>query len=105
MRGSQGHDRSCPIASNDPKSGLEKVVAEILFEGAPYAGDMRATVARVVVLQQKGRALDVVIVRSSQFQAPRPAKANLVETGLLESAEVLDGKAFVQHAQIRVDDF
>ena len=66
--------------------------------------DMRAAVARVVELQQEGRALQAVVVRPARLEAASPAEANVLDAGAAMRSNSWRGDAARQHAQVGLDD-
>src|SRR4029450_6041363 len=71
-----------------PIVAREHVFAEISGEIAPDSMDMVGVVLRVVVLEQEGRSLHAIIVRLSGRIGSGPGKMDVVETGLVDRAEI-----------------
>jgi len=80
------------------------MVAEVVLEVTPDAMDMDAAVAGIVVFQQKGGALDAEILRPLPFQAPGPAKTDLLRPGAGDPGVAGGGDMIRQGAQVGLHD-
>src|SRR5262245_56696950 len=60
----------------------QQILAEIAIEIAPDRVNVIGVVLRVVVLNQKRRALDAVVMRIAFVDSARPGKMNLVDAGV-----------------------
>src|SRR5687767_11823206 len=66
------HDVSRQITSSYYPDVLLESLPEVFRKVAPHAVDVRASVARIVVFQQKGGTLQAIIVRLLRLERPGP---------------------------------
>ena len=57
----------------------QQVAAKIVLQIPPHRVDVIRVVLRVVILDERGRALDAIIMRFAALQAPGPGEVNLVD--------------------------